>query len=131
MVRFVRLPLSPEPCGSLRSEAGYRAKPLSVRECGEQIINVTGVPGELVAPRPSAEGCPCRSRRPAAGSTPPRPRCSLAALRAERQPSPPWPEGRLDLQGGKCGQRKSVYTEVAKDIKCNVHLQINRIFNRK
>lgn len=114
LVKCVRLLRSPEPCENLRSEAGYGAKRLSVRECGQRIIIGAGVPGELVAPRPSAVGWPCRSKRPAAGSTLPRPRCSPAGLRVERLPLPLWPEGPLDLQGIKIIEKKiSLYSQEA------------------
>lgn len=114
LVKCVRLLRSPEPCENLRSEAGYGAKRLSVRECRQRIIIGAGVPGELVAPRPSAVGWPCRNKQPAAGSTPPRPRCSPAGLQVERQPLPLWPEGPLDLQGIKIIEKKiSLYSQEA------------------
>lgn len=90
-----------EPCKNLGREGGYGTKPQTKSECGGQIL-IGGVPEGLVALRPSSEGWPCRSTRPAAGSTPPRQRCSPAGLRAGRlllRP-PPWPEGQLDLREG-------------------------------
>lgn len=64
-------------------------------------ILIGGVPEGLVVLHPSSEGWPCRSMQPAAGSTPPRQRCSQAGLRAGRllPPPPLWPEGQLDLEG--------------------------------
>lgn len=60
---------------------------------------------------PSSEGWPCRSTPPADGSTPPRPRCSPAGLRAGRRRPLLllWPEGPLDLQEGN--KRERVGTE--------------------
>lgn len=99
MVKFVKLLQPPEPCENLRKEASYGTKQLGVSECAGQILS-TSVPEGLVVLHPSPEGWLCRNKQPAAGSTLPRQRCSLAVLQAGRLLLLllRWPEELLDLE---------------------------------